>query len=337
MDQVAFRAALHRTGAKTARLGESANCRGRDFVTRAHASLGCDGLPQPPARAKASAAGRGGSPEDSPEDSHKSRLGALKVEAMLRGGEKCDVLHSHDATDLSHVEDARAGKCEGWWLSVPFAAAATPAAEATVRSAPKFAASHFRVHSRASSRRCFAGAIVVLRDPFARLALEFESCCGAGGRGAGARPPAGFPGDWCAGVECAESLAAFAEKRGNVALARLSLRVDACPAAKRPVPNRADLRIALGRLRGARLVGVADAAGADAAGAAQRPANPITWLLSTTGADDPAVAFASATWRRGAVEAYLASLKTADSRVRDAIQLDVELYVALLDEGEMNR
>mmetsp|Transcript_9227 Transcript_9227/g.31771 ORF Transcript_9227/g.31771 Transcript_9227/m.31771 type:complete len:255 (-) Transcript_9227:1759-2523(-) len=156
MDQVAFRAALHRTGAKTARLGESANCRGRDFVTRAHASLGCDGLPQPPARAKASAAGRGGSPEDSPEDSHKSRLGALKVEAMLRGGEKCDVLHSHDATDLSHVEDARAGKCEGWWLSVPFAAAATPAAEATVRSAPKFAASHFRVHSRASSRRCFA-------------------------------------------------------------------------------------------------------------------------------------------------------------------------------------
>jgi hypothetical protein len=97
----------------------------------------------------------------------------------------------------------------------------------------------------------------------------------------------------------------------------------------------------LGRLRAARLVGVADAAVADAAGAARRPsANvPITWLLSTAAAafEGPVVALASAAWRRGAVEAYLARLEAADSRVRDAIQLDVELYVALLDERQTDR
>ena len=75
--------------------------------------------------------------------------------------------------------------------------------------------------------------VAFLRDPVARAAAEYESCCVR--RAAAA---------WCARSACVagEPFGAFAERRGDAQLRALAPG-EACGAAARPPPNGADLRV----------------------------------------------------------------------------------------------
>ena len=95
---------------------DAANCRGRDPRTRAHVPLGCDGLapaerfaPDPDLLA------------DDPEFSAKALAGAAVVERRLGGGTKCDVLHSHAATDYRDDDAPVPADRTCFWVSTPFA------------------------------------------------------------------------------------------------------------------------------------------------------------------------------------------------------------------------
>lgn len=92
MDQVAFRAALSRAGCTIELLDSKFNCRGRDPATRAHAALACDGFDRPSVFAEL---------DSGPEKTQAGQMGAARIEASLRGGRGCDIIHSHDVTDLT--------------------------------------------------------------------------------------------------------------------------------------------------------------------------------------------------------------------------------------------
>lgn len=93
MDQVAFRAALSRAGCSIQLLDSKFNCRGRDPATRAHAALACDGFDRPSVFAEL---------DSGPETTQTGQMGAARIEASLRGGRGCDIIHSHDVTDLTN-------------------------------------------------------------------------------------------------------------------------------------------------------------------------------------------------------------------------------------------
>lgn len=243
MDQVAFRAALHASRAKWLPVEERANCRGRDHLTRAHAPLACDGLESHAPQLREQIMKHTGSfvsKSDDPETSLKALRAMEHVVEALDGGRACDVLHTHEATDYrDDGEVAAVGPC--YWVDVPFAYA-TPAARDAARAALVLPPICRGLADLGRSAGVDYGAtprgrlvVHVPADPVARVAREFDACCRGGAAEHG----------WCARAPCGGGggLGAYAERRENAALAAVAPG-EACAAARRPPPSKADLRVA---------------------------------------------------------------------------------------------
>ena len=180
------------------------------------------------------------SKSDDPETSLKALWAMEHVVEALDGGRACDVLHTHEATDYrDDGEVAAVGPC--YWVDVPFAYA-TPAARDAARAALVLPPICRGLADLGRSAGVDYGAtprgrlvVHVPADPVARVAREFDACCRGGAAEHG----------WCARAPCGGGggLGAYAERRENAALAAVAPG-EACAAARRPPPSKADLRVA---------------------------------------------------------------------------------------------